>query len=220
VFSRHSSLAQSLRQNGIDARAVGNVMMDTIPRSGFDAKALRTRPLAVTLLPGSRDQTVANFALQVEAILRLPEELRPDVFVALAAGIDPGELARHAGLTWDGTNFTGDLVVHAAQNALGDLVENSDVVLSQAGTATIQSLGLGRPVITFVRDGDRMKRFTDENRLFGESRLLVKADAGELSTMLAGLLSDDADRKRRGAIGRERIGGPGAIDKIVEELLN
>lgn len=219
VFNRHQSLADSLRAGGVDARAVGNVMMDTIPRSGFDARSLRTRPLAVTLLPGSREQTAENFALQVDAIRKLPADLRPDVFLALASGIDPQDLASAAGLTWTGLNFTGEVTVHAARGSLGDLVGASDVVLSQAGTATIQSLGLGRPVITFVRDTDRMKRFTDENRLFGDSRPLVAADADELSSMLAKLLGDDADRVRRAAIGRERIGGPGAIDQIIASLM-
>lgn len=219
VFNRHQSLADSLRADDVDARAVGNVMMDTIPRSGFDAKSLRSRPLAVTLLPGSREQTADNFALQVEAIRRLPEPLKPDVFLALADGIDPAGLATAAGLTWTGLNFTGDMVIHTARGALGDLVEASDVVLSQAGTATIQSLGLGRPVVTFVRDTDRSKRFTDENRLFGESRPLVAADAAELSAMLARLLGDDADRTRRATLGRERIGGPGAIDQIIASLM-
>ena len=219
VFSRHLSLAASLQHDGIDARAVGNVMMDTIPRSDFDAASLRTKPLAVTLLPGSRDLTAANFALMVEAILRLPAELQPDVFLALAGGVDPLALAKAAGLSWDGARFTGDLTVHVAQSALGTLVDNSDVVLSQAGTATIQSLGLGRPVITFIRPGDRMKRHLDENRLFGDSRLLVPDDANEIANVLTRLLRDDAGRARRGAIGRERIGGPGAIDKIIETLV-
>jgi len=219
VFNRHLSLADSLRRDGIDARAVGNVMMDTIPRSGFDAAARRTRPHAVTLLPGSREQTADNFALQVEALRRLSEDLRPDIFLALAGGIDAGALAQAAGLAWDGMRFTGDLTVHVAKNSLRDLVEDSDVVLSQAGTATIQSLGLGKPVITFIRHGDRMKRFTDENRLFGDSRPLVGADAGELSSALARLLTDDADRARRGALGRDRIGGPGAIDQIIASLV-
>ena len=218
VFNRHQSLADSLRADGVDARAVGNVMMDTIPRSGFDARSLRTRPLAVTLLPGSREQTAQNFTLQVEAVRRLPDALRPDVFLALAGGINAQDLATAAGLTWTGLAFTGDVVIHAARGALGDLVEASDVVLSQAGTATIQSLGLGRPVITFVRDTDRMQRFTDENRLFGDARPLVAADAAELSRMLENLLGDDADRARRAAIGRERIGGPGAIDQIIASL--
>jgi uncharacterized protein (TIGR03492 family) len=220
VFSRHPSLAESLRQSGVDARAVGNVMMDTIPRSGFDARSLRTRPLAVTLLPGSREATAENFALQVAALRKVPETLRPDVFLALAGGVAPEALADASGLTWTGLGFTGDLTVHAARGALGDLVENSDVVLSQAGTATIQSIGLGRPVISFIRPGDRMRRHDDESRLFGESRLLVRNDAGEIASALTALLQDDADRARRGAIGRDRIGGPGAIDRIIETLVS
>jgi hypothetical protein len=64
-----------------------------------------------------------------------------------------------------------------------------------------------------------MRRFTDENRLFGDSRPLVAADDAELSGMLAKLLGDEADRTRRAAIGRERIGGPGANDQIIASLM-
>jgi hypothetical protein len=64
-----------------------------------------------------------------------------------------------------------------------------------------------------------MKRHLDENKLFGDSRLLVAADATELATSLTMLLQDDTDRARRGAIGRDRIGGPGAIDRIIETLV-
>jgi uncharacterized protein (TIGR03492 family) len=108
--------------------------------------------------------------------------------------------------------------VHAAHGALGDLAAAADLVLSQAGTATIQSLGLGKPVITFVRKGERMKRFLEENRLFGEARLIVDADPALLSEMIARLLSDPAEMVRLGGIGRERIGGPGAIDTIIDSL--
>jgi len=220
VFSRHPSLAESLRAHGIDARAAGNVMMDTIPRSELDVPSLRTRPLAVTLLPGSRAETAANFALQVEALRRLPEALRPDVFLALAGGVDPDALAPAANLTWTGIDFTGDMTIHAARGALGNLLDESDVVLSQAGTATIQSLGSGRPVISFTRRGDRMKRHRDESRLFGEARLLVQDDAREIGDALTALLGNEADRARRGQIGRDRIGGPGAIDEIIASLLS
>src|SRR5690606_19208821 len=94
----------------------------------------------------------------------------------------------------------------------------SDLVLSQAGTATIQSLGSGRPVITFTRATDRMKRFREENRLFGEARLLVGADAGRIARLLRELLSNPAELARLGALGRERIGGPGAIGAIIDSL--
>lgn len=227
VFNRSDRLAASLVARGVDARAVGNVMMDAIERPGFDAAGRRRHARAVTLLPGSRAATAENFALQVEALRRLPEALRPDVFLALASGIDPEDLAAATGLAYEpagedgpaaGTLSEGWLTVHLARQALGDLVEASDLVLSQAGTATIQSLGMGRPVITCVRPTDRRKRFLEENRLFGDARRIVDAQPQALTAALATLLEDTAERQRLGAIGRERIGGPGAIDAVIAAI--
>jgi uncharacterized protein (TIGR03492 family) len=98
------------------------------------------------------------------------------------------------------------------------MVEASDLVLSQAGTATIQSLGLGVPAITFTRRTDRMKRFLEENRLFGEARLLVPDTAPDLAAAIERLLADPLEMARLGAIGHERIGGPGAIAAIIDSL--
>jgi uncharacterized protein (TIGR03492 family) len=218
AFVRHPALAEHLKRGGVDARAVGNVMMDTIPRTGMDLRPFRSRPLAVALLPGSRAETAANFALQIEAIRRLPDELKPDVFLALAPGIDPKPLAQAAHLEPQGDTMQGDVPVHLVRGALGDVIDASDVVLSQAGTATVQALGLGKPVISFTRPTDRMSRHRDESRLFGEARILVADDAGSISQVLSGMLRDPADRSRRGAVGVERIGPPGAIVAIIAEL--
>lgn len=228
VFNRSERLARSLVAAGVDARAAGNVMMDTIPSGHYAATSRRSRPLAVTLLPGSRDRTAENFALQVGALARLPGPLRPDVFAAVAEGIEIGALAAAAGLEFAppsggeaadlGTLAGRGLTVHLARGAFGNLLAATDLVLSQAGTATIQALGSGKPVITFTRPTDRMKRFLEENRLFGEARLLVPADATALTEKLAALLADPAGIARLGAVGRERIGGPGAIGAIIENL--
>ncbi|HHY51573.1 MAG TPA: hypothetical protein GYA10_17715 [Alphaproteobacteria bacterium] len=228
VFCRSPRLARTLQAIGIDARAAGNVMMDTIPSSDYDAGRRRLRLKAVTLLPGSRDATVANFALQIEALAMLPDELKPDVFVAVADGIDPMAMAAAAGLVFHGPGgreradvgrLSGrGLHVHFARGALRQLVEESDVVLSQAGTATIQALGLGRPVITFVRSTDRRKRFIEENRFFDNARVLVEAEPADLSRAVQRLLEDDAEVERLGAIGRERVGGPGVIAEIIGVL--
>lgn len=225
VFCRSQLLADSLKAVGVDARAAGNVMMDTIPVGDYNAAGRRLRLQAVTLLPGSRDNTAENFALQVEAITQLPDDLRPDIFVAVADGITPEELGKAAGMfvhppsRGDGADLgrlSGRrLHIHLARNSLGALLDESDVVLSQAGTATVQALGLGKPVITFVRDTDRVKRFAEENRLFGEARETVPADAGALSEALKRLLLDRNERERRAEIGRERIGGPGVINDII-----
>jgi uncharacterized protein (TIGR03492 family) len=229
VFCRATSLAALLRKSGVDARSEGNLMMDTIPRGDYDAASRRTRELAVTLLPGSRALTGESFLLQIEALKRVPEERRPDIFLAVAGSVNVEDLARAAGLTRVpmlssepddlGTLSGNGLTVHMARGrAMGNLLDASDVVMSQAGTASIQSLGLGKPVITFMNARDRRSRFEDEQRLFGPARIVVDAEIGNVAMALNDLLADPAERVRLGATGRERIGGPGALSAILAAL--
>ena len=229
VFCRADSLAGLLAAAGIDARCAGNIMMDTIPYGIYDAAARRSRPFAVTLLPGSRALTAESFLLQVKALRALPQEGRPDVFLAVAGSVNVEELVRQTGLGRSpmlsaesddlGTLTDGDLTVHMARgSAMGNLIEASDLVLSQAGTATVQSLGLGRPVITFINPRDRRSRFADEQALFGEARQVVPAEPDALAARLSQLLADPDERHRLGAIGRRNIGGPGAIETILAAL--
>ncbi|KKC36503.1 hypothetical protein WH87_14255 [Devosia epidermidihirudinis] len=231
VFCRSDSLARTLEHIGVDARSAGNVMMDTIPRGEYDARARRTRPLAVTLLPGSRALTAESFGLQVSALRSLTKDQRPDVFLAVAGSINVEELARQTGLRRTtmlsaepadlGELSDGDLTIHMARgSAMGNLLDVSDVVMSQAGTATVQALGLGKPVITFINPRDRRSRFTDEQMLFGEARTVVPAEVPAISTALKHLLSDEEDRRRLANIGRQRIGGPGAMQAILDALEN
>ena len=230
VFCRADNLARSLEHIGVDARSAGNVMMDTIPHGDYDAQARRQRPLAVTLLPGSRALTAESFALQVAALRSVPGELRPDVFLAVAGNISVDELAKKAGLKRTtmlsvesadlGELSDGDLTIHMARGgAMGNLLAVSDLVLSQAGTATVQALGLGKPAITFVNQRDRRSRFNDEQMLFGEARTVVPAEAPAVGAALRKLLGDDEERRRLANIGRQRIGGPGAMQAIIEALV-
>jgi uncharacterized protein (TIGR03492 family) len=218
VFNRSQVLADTLTAIGVDAVAAGNVMMDTITSGDFAAGIRRSRLRAVTLLPGSRDQTAANFAVQIAALRLIPEDRRPDIFLALANGVDVDALAQAANLKRDGERLTGDLSVHVARGAVRNCIEASDLVLSQAGTATIQALGLGVPAITFTRSTDRMKRFLEENRLFGGARLLTSDDPAELARVTLKLLDDPAELAWLGVIGRQRIGEPGVIDKIIASV--
>ena len=230
VFCRADNLARSLEHIGVDARSAGNVMMDTIPQGDYDARSRRNKPLAVTLLPGSRALTAESFALQVDALRTLPPDLRPDVFLAVAGGINVDDLAKQTGLRRTsmlsaepddmGELSDGDLTIHMGRGgAMGNMLAASDLVLSQAGTATVQALGLGKPAITFVNPRDRRSRFADEQMLFGEARIVVPAEAPAIGTALRRLLGDDEERRRLGNIGRQRIGGPGAMHAILDELV-
>ncbi len=229
VFCRAENLADMLVDVGVDARCAGNVMMDTIPFAEYDARARRRRPMAVTLLPGSRALTAESFALQIAALRALPDELLPDVFLAVAGGIDVENLAREAKLSRTAMLSTesadlgeltdGRLIVHMARGAaMGNLLAVSDLVLSQAGTATVQALGTGRPAITFINPRDRRSRFRDEQKLFDAARTVVPPEPEAISAALKRLLADEGERHRLAEIGRERIGGPGALRTIVEAL--
>jgi uncharacterized protein (TIGR03492 family) len=229
VFCRSDNLAALLRESGIEARSAGNLMMDTIPHGDYDAAARRQHALAVTLLPGSRALTAESFAIQTAGLRLLPAELRPDIFLAVAGNVQVKELGAAAGLSRApmlsaepddlGVLTDGTLNVHMARGrAMGNLLAASDIVLSQAGTASVQALGLGRPVITFVNPRDRRSRFEDEQKLFGEARIVVDAEAGNVAAALKDLLASTEERQRLGAIGRQRIGGPGAIQQILAAL--
>ncbi len=230
VFCRADNLAAMLRQAGIDAQASGNLMMDTIPTGDYDARSRRSRPLAVTLLPGSRGETVGNFARQISALRQLPTEALPDIFVAVAGDVtvedlaDAGKLNRGHMLSTEGDDLgdlsDGKITAHLLRGrAMGNALFASDIVLSQAGTATVQALGLGKPVIHMTCPKDRQSRFADEQKLFGEARIAVPGQHPQMvAESLLRLLSSEEQRSRLGDIGRQRIGGPGALDKVLAEL--
>ncbi|MDB5537229.1 MAG: hypothetical protein JWQ65_2104 [Devosia sp.] len=230
VFCRSDNLASSLTAIGVNARCAGNVMMDTIPHGNYDAAQRRKRSFAVTLLPGSRALTSESFALQIEALRKLDMSLCPDVFLAIAGGVKVEDLAKAAGLRRSSTLSAesddlgelsdGKLTVHMARGgAMGNLLAQSDIVMSQAGTATVQALGLGIPAITFLNPRDRRSRFRDEQTLFGDARVVVPAEADAVCNALSKLLSEPAERMRLGRMGRERIGEPGAVNAIIETLV-
>lgn len=228
VYCRDDMLASALRAAGVDALCKGNIMLDTVPYGTYDVAKKRKNPMAVTLLPGSREWTAESLKLQVEALRQLSPDMQIDIFVAVAQGVDVDDLARATGTTYQSSKSKnaadmgkltgGGLTLHLATGALGNLIEASDVVLSQAGTATQQALGLGKPVITFNRADNRPKRMRDEQALMGEARILTAPDATALRDALQHLLSDESERQRLGKIGRERLGGPGTLHAVLADL--
>lgn len=229
VFCRADNLAETLREAGIDAQAPGNLMMDTIPRGDYAAARHRTKPLAIAMLPGSRGETAGNFSRQIAALRQLPEAIMPDIFVAVAGDVSVEDLAEAGGLRRGnilstdgddlGTLSEGNLVVHLLRGrAMGNALDVADIVLSQAGTATVQALGLGKPVIHMTSPKDRQSRFVDEQKLFGEARIAVTGQPESVMRALERLLRDPDERARLGAIGRERIGPSGAIEQVLQAL--
>ncbi|HEX4296640.1 MAG TPA: hypothetical protein VHZ56_01335 [Devosia sp.] len=219
VLTRDPILAAQLETAGVAARFAGNVMMDTLVTGPYDAAGRRAHPRAVALLPGSRAATADNLALQLAALRLLPDAAGLDLFAALAPGTDAASLARGTGLVLDGDTLRGDgLSVHLSTGSLGAVLAASDIVLGQGGTANLQALGMGKPVISFLAEDARPARRRRIAALAGDSRIVTERTPEALAAALAALLADPAEIARRGAIGRERMGPPGAIAAIIAEL--
>ena len=227
VLTRDPILATQLHKARVNARFAGNVMMDTVVTGPYDARSQRRHAKAIAVLPGSRAAMAGNLALQMAALQRVPGIEGIDVFAVLSRAGDAADLDGIAGARFTpGSGRDGDLgllsdgrvAIHLTTGSLGAVVSASDIVLGQGGTANLQSLGLGKPVVSFLAEDARETRRRRIAALTGDSRIVTERTPEALAAELARLIVDDADRQRRGAIGRERMGPPGAIAAIIEEL--
>jgi uncharacterized protein (TIGR03492 family) len=215
VLTRDANLAAQLPK----ARFAGNVMMDTLVSGPYDAAAHRRHPRSIAILPGSRVSMRENFAVQLAALRLVPGIEDIDLFMALARLEDAATLANATGLSIEGDALTdGTLTINIASGSLGAILAAGDLVLGQAGTANLQALGLGKPVVSFPAPDTTARRQARNAAFAGDSRIFTDRSPEDLAAALTHLLHDDADRQRRGAIGRERMGPGGAIDAIIAEL--
>lgn len=226
VLTRDPILAQQLTAARVKARFAGNAIMDTVPSGKFDPQWHRRHMHAIAVLPGSRASLRDNFRVQLDALRRVPGIEGTDVFAVLARPGDAADLAEASGLRFIpsklegalGTLGDGRVTLQLSTGSLGPVIAASDIVLGQGGTANLQAMGLGRPVVSFHAEGSTDRRMARNEALAGDARIFTPRDPDAMAHEIARLLADPADRMRRGNIGRERMGPPGAIAAIIEEL--
>lgn len=227
VLTRDEILARQLTGEKVNARFVGNIMMDTVETGFYDPKWYRRNLHAIAVLPGSRGALAENFAVQLDALRRVPGIEGIDVFAVLARPGAAADLAEWTSMRLTpppqrlgdlGTLTDGRVKVHLSTRSLGAVLATSDLVLGQAGTAVLQAIGMGKPVVSFHAEGSTGRRVARNEALAGDSRIFTPRDPDALATAMSKLLADPQDRARRGAIGRDRMGPTGAIAAIVEEL--
>lgn len=142
-----------LRQHGVAAQFVGHPLADDIPARVDQAAARASLGLTpagklVALLPGSRAGEVAAMAgLFLEVAQRLWHRDPTVSFLLPAANVERERELRRALLAVPGLPVT--LLAGRAREAMAA----ADVVLSAAGTATLEAALLQRPVVVAYRTG-------------------------------------------------------------------
>lgn len=233
IFVRDESTAYDLQRRGLPALAPGNVIADLFS-SGDAAEfgaAVEGFGLAVALLPGSRERAYADAAFLVDVLVEAARR-RPSLggVLSLAPGIDAQRMAA-ALCTYEVVmlpqqrvpfelRMKGRVVVRAWTGELGPLFARCDLALGQAGTANEAAAAAGLTVLAIERGTRRELGWyrSRQTKLLGDALLMLPPDVGEAAQCLGSLLDDEAERMRRGAIGRARMGPPGGARRIAESI--
>ncbi|BAC90881.1 lipid-A-disaccharide synthase-related protein [Gloeobacter violaceus] len=207
------------------ATYLGNPMMDRLEPT--TTLAIPEGALVVLLLPGSRPpEAYRNLARMLEVVERLGEV--PDrpvhVLCARAGSLEDAGIGAHLPAGWrlEGALLRrADLAVHLERGRFAECLHRAQLAIAMAGTATEQCVGLGKPVFTMPGEGPQFTyRFAEaQTRLLGESVQLVSGGPETLARRIQQVIGDAelCERIRRNGI--ERMGSPGAADRIAEHLI-
>lgn len=220
-FPRDEPTTHRFRQAGLAAEYVGNLMMDALDFRGESFDLPPNAPV-VLLLPGSRQDAPRNFA----SLCRVAQKLsaaRPEVcfLLALSPTVEPDRLAAACGGRLEADwILAGGLRVRWTRN-FADAVLRAQVVVGMAGTAHEQAAGLGKPVVAYPGGGVQFTaRFLHlQARLLGDAVVPVRGPE-EAVWWVQRLLDDPQERRRRGQVGRQRMGPPGASSRMADRLLD
>jgi len=93
-------------------------------------------------------------------------------------------------------------------------------VVGQAGTANEAAAAAGVPVVAFELDRDRKTTWyrMRQHGLLGGALAVLPGDPAQAAAELRALLDDALRRTTMGALGRERMGGPGGALAIAREI--
>lgn len=212
VFTHDELTASNLRKKDIDAQFLGNPMMDELtPENRYNPPEGK---ILIGVLPGSRDESYGNMERIVKVIHAIKRR-RKDIHFAVSVA----DTVYYNRMEMELKELDGD--VDIIKGAFVDILKNSKLVISLAGTATEQVVGFGIPVVSFVGTGAQ----TTKRRLLGQKKLLGKAfrfmryNPEEIACEIEKILKDKNFREVMGMEGRKRMGVPGGAKSIAEYIL-
>ena len=184
IFSRDQLTADDLsNQLARPVQFLGNPFMD--PVLPPTALLSNTQP-RIGLLPGSRrPELEANLQLLLRLSDQLPDNNGISLELALVSSLDDTGLERCAnGVGWqlrDGLlQRQGSPAVRVRRGAFQTVLQQSDLVISMAGTAAEQAVGLAKPVLQLPGQGPQFTASFAEaqRRLLGPTVFCAPGDSG------------------------------------------
>lgn len=218
AWTRDRETADELLRSGAQARFDGNPIMDLTCDGTIEAVSWgEGEAFKVLLLPGSRRRAYEDVRLLLDAAELLHQEVPCSYLMVVAPTLDMDELvASCRGWRlfrrgeWQGI-AKGAVTILFFFGPLPAVTEGAHILIGLGGTANQVCAGMGVPVISIEEKGKFVQK-----KLLGESELLVPPTASDLAQGALRILKDDELRRSMAEEGRERLGGPGALDMVVE----
>ena len=215
IFTRDLITANNLSKEGIRAVYYGNPLMDGI--GGYEEIEKSPGEKIIGFLPGTRkcdiDKNLEDFKKIAEGLAKMGNFR----FLVATAGAYCNTPVRGAGIGLISDKFE-------------NVIYNSDIIIGLSGTGNEQAAGIGKPVVAFYGRGSQYnKKFADaQKELLGESLSLVTtaivgtrliASLQCVTSEILSILQDHARYNYMAETGKERMGKPGAVEKIAKEIV-
>ena len=169
----------------------------------------------VLLLPGSRRRAYEDVKLLLDAAELLSASLPCSYLMVVAPTLDMTELlAACEGWIFfrkDEEIRKGEISVPLYFGPLPSVTGSAHLLLGLGGTANQVCAGMGVPVVSIEEKGKFVQK-----KLLGGSELLVPPTPRSLAEGALSILTDEPLRQSMAREGQERLGGPGALDNVVE----
>ena len=223
VWTRDVETAEDLRRSHVEAVFCGNPIMDlalgdageAVSEDGcgpWDGLLGQAEP-KIMLLPGSRPRAYDDIALLMAAVELLAARTACAFVMVLAPTIEREKILEGLPHAWD---ENGDMELAGSKlrvftGPIAAVAIGADLLIGLGGTANQVAAGLGVPVLSIVEKGKLVQK-----KLLRDAELLVPATPEALADAAASLLSDPVRRDAMARAGIVELGGPGAIDAVVD----
>ena len=198
IFSRDQLTADDLsEQLARPVQFLGNPFMDPV-LTAKQPVANGQQPMTkaqhrIGLLPGSRlPELEANLKLLLKMSAQLPDNMGISLELALVSSLDDKGLKRCANAVgWQlrkgRLERQGSPAVQVHRGAFQAVLQHSDLVISMAGTAAEQAVGLAKPVLQLPGQGPQFTASFAEaqRRLLGPTVFCAPGDSGSRDNLSA-----------------------------------
>ncbi|MEA1913004.1 MAG: lipid-A-disaccharide synthase-related protein [candidate division WOR-3 bacterium] len=212
VFTHDELTASNLREKGVNALFLGNPMMD-----GLNRENKYHPPEGSTLigiLPGSREESYGNMK-KISKVVEIlsSQDKNLNFAVALSETVDKERMMK----SLDGVNSEIELV----EGGFIDILKKSKLVISLAGTASEQAVGLGIPVVSFSGSGAQTtkRRLLGQKKLLGEAFTYLEYEPKRIAKKIQEILDGKELKNLMKRNGIKRMGPPGGAKRIAEFIL-